>query len=136
MSQEIHGFSVQLDDLEGFRNGVVDFEKNYELIVNQLTGADLRQGPDKLTNVLGFSPGSHGHSGKAGEFADSCEKFVGKYADLMHLLLQVNTAIKGALGQTATNLTATRDSYAELDSDKAGTFHGVLNAMTSEGGAG
>lgn len=128
MSHELHGFSVRLEDLAGFTNGVVDFAGNYELIVNQLTEADLRESQDKLRKLLG-SPRS---SGKAGEFHASCEAFVNNYADLIHLLLRINTAIRSEFTRTADNLTATHDTYAEHDSQRAGSFHDLLSELTSK----
>jgi hypothetical protein len=124
----MQGFSVRLDDLAAFTNGVVDFAANYELIVGQLTEADLRESQDKLRKVLG----SPGHSGKAGEFFASCEAFVNNYAELMHLLLRVNTAIRNEFTRTTNNLAATHDTYAELERRHAGTFHDLLIALTSK----
>ncbi len=129
MSHEMDAFNVQLADLEAFKNGVVDFAANYELIVNQLTKADLRASKDKWQAVRGHPV----YTGKAGEFSDSCESFVNNYADLMKLLLRINTAIKGELKKTGNRLTATHDSYAELDSQNAGAFLDVHDAVTSDG---
>ena len=128
MSHEMHGFNVRLDDLAGFTNGVVDFAANYELIIGQLTEADLRESQDKLRKVLGFPR----HSGKSGEFFASCEAFVNNYADLIHLLVRINTAIRNELTKTTDNLAATHDTYAELESRQAGTFHDLLTALTSK----
>jgi hypothetical protein len=129
MSDDMQGFNVRLDDLEGFKNGVVDFAANYEQIVDELTKADLRESKDKWQAVRGHPV----YTGKAGEFSDSCEAFVNNYADLMQLLLRVNTAIRNELKKNANGLTATHDSYAELDSQNAGAFQDVLNAMTPQG---
>jgi len=120
------GFSVHLEDLAGFTNGVTDFAANYELLVNQLTAADLRESQDKLRKVLGFPR----YSGKSGEFFASCEAFVNNYADLMHLLLRVNTAIRNELTKTTNNLTATHETYAELDTRNADAFRDLLGALT------
>jgi hypothetical protein len=129
-----------LDDLEGFRNGVVDFAANYELIVNQLTEANPIGDGEKLRQLMGHPPSSPpsgpAGSGKAGEFSDSCEAFVTNYGDLMQLLLRINTAIKNALTKTANGLTATHESYAELDNQNAGVYQRLLDARGSSEGAG
>jgi hypothetical protein len=136
----MHGFSVRLDDLEGFRNGVVDFAANYELIVNQLTEANPIGDGEKLRQLMGHTPSSPppgpASSGKAGEFSDSCEAFVTNYGDLMQLLLRINTAIKNALTKTANGLTTTHESYAELDNQNAGVFQRLLDDRDNSGGAG
>jgi hypothetical protein len=129
-----------LGDLEGFRDGVVDFAANYELIVNQLTEANPIGDGEKLRQLLGHPPSSGppgpASSGKAGEFAKSCEAFVISYGDLMQLLLRINTAIKNALTKTANGLTATHAGYAELDTQHAGVYQGLLNARDLNGSAG
>jgi hypothetical protein len=123
------GFQVNLTQLETYTNALVQTQKLYDQIEDQLDQADLKIVDPFFDTLIGHPQ----YAGPQSDFTEACRTFLSTYRDLYTEIHALNSQISGKLNYMVQEFVKTHELYQQLDRNSATLINGLHDRLS--GGA-